>query len=559
MEASVGVSRSNVSLIHEVFEEQVCQYPDAVAVAYRGQSLTYRELSVRSTQLARYLRRAGAGPESRIAICIERSLEMTIGLLGILKAGAAYVPLDPSYPAERLRYMLEDCKPVALLTQDHLQSVLPAGDILQIALDTDWSAIERQSNGRSDELPITLMPDNLAYVIYTSGSTGIPKGVMIDHGNVTCFLKAVRAWFHFEPGCSWALFHSFAFDVSVMEMWGALLSGGRLIVVSYATSRFPRDLYTLLLQEEVEVLCQTPSAFRRLVAAQSTCPGTPSLKSILLAGEALQLNSLGPWYERNANRGVSIANMYGPTETTVYVTYQPLNATDEDPPGGSVIGIPLVNSQIFILDEHRESIPAGEVGEIYIGGLGVARGYLNRADLTAERFVPDQTGVPGRRMYSSGDLGRWQPQGKVEYRGRNDSQVKVRGFRIELGEIEHHLSAVDGVREGVVVAARDTSGELKLVAHVTVRDGAELTGPTVREALLRRLPVHMVPAECRILPQMPLNGSGKIDRKALSLMPAHATSAPAIFTASQRALEERASSSLPPHAGEASQSAVTTC
>lgn len=504
-------------LVHEMFELRMKEHPDAIAVSYKGRQLSYRELNERSQQLARYLIRRGARCESRVAICVERSLEMVIGLLGILKAGAAYVPLDPSYPIERLRYIIEDCQADLLLTQEHLRATLPPVDIPKIELDADLDLINYISGTDSDEATVKLNPKNLAYVIYTSGSTGAPKGVMVEHGNVTQFLAAVNEWFHFRPGDTWALFHSFAFDVSVMELWGALASGGKLIVVSYATTRFPRDLHALLSAEAVSVLCQTPSAFRRLIAAQASCFEPLSLRTILLAGEALQVRSLKPWYERETNREVFIANMYGPTETTVYVTYQPVHFADEDSPGGSVIGVPLKNSRISIFDSRSEPIQAGAAGEIHIGGTGVARGYLNRPDLTAERFIADPKGVEGARMYRSGDLGSWQPDGKIEYRGRNDSQVKVRGFRIELGEIEHHLAAIDGIREAIVKVSEDSPGEARLVAYLTENEGAGLTTPVIRRELLRRLPVHMVPTDFIILPQMPLNGSGKIDRKALPL------------------------------------------
>ena len=547
MEDSAGIYGSDAALlIHEMFEERVGRYPEAIAVTFKGRSLTYHELSARSNQLARYLLRQGVGPESRVAICIERSLEMVIGVLGILKAGAAYVPLDPSYPAERLGYMLADCKPAALLTQDHLRSALPPVTVPRISLDSDWSMVEESSKADSGEFYVPVTSRNLAYVIYTSGSTGMPKGVMVEHANVTRFLSAVGAWFQFEPGCVWGLFHSFAFDVSVMELWGSLLSGGRLVVVSYATSRFPGDLYTLLSNEAVAVLCQTPSAFRRLIAAQATSSGPLSLKAVLLAGEALQLGSLVPWFEREPNRWARVVNLYGPTETTVYVTYHAVKPSDKELPGGSVIGVPLANSRISIFDEQRKEVSLGTVGEIYIGGLGVARGYFNRPELTAERFIADPTGIQGLRIYRSGDLGRWREDGTVEYRGRNDSQVKVRGFRIELGEIEHHLSEIVGVREGVVLALQDASGDAKLIAYVTQNEGSELTAQSLRGELLRRLPIYMVPSDYQILLQMPMNGSGKTDRKALSQMASTQTnSGPTALTLAQRAPDEKDPLSAP--------------
>ena len=512
MEDSAAPFDSSAELIHELFEQRAQSCPDAIAVSYKGQQLTYRELDARSSQLADYLRKQGTLPDDRIAICVERSLEMVIGLLGALKAGAAYVPLDSSYPAERLRYMIEDCDPVLLLTQGHLRAALPDTGVPILALDADWSAVEKL---QKVDGPVQMTPANLAYVIYTSGSTGVPKGVMVEHRHVTQFLTAFHEWFDVGPTTVWAQFHSFSFDVSVVELWGALLSGARLVMISYATSRFPTDLYTLLANEAVSVLCQTPSAFRRLIAAQADSDHALSLEAVILAGEALQLRALSPWYEREENHRTQIVNMYGPTEATVYATYQPVRSTDQDPHGGSVIGVALSNSRIAILDENREPVPTGSVGEIYIGGAGVARGYLNRPDLTAERFVADPTGPQGARMYRSGDLGLWRADGTVEYRGRNDSQVKVRGFRIELGEVESHLASLKGVHEAVAVVRLDSAGEARLVAYLTASAGAKLAAAELRGELLRRLPVHMVPTDFVILQQFPLNSSGKIDRKTL--------------------------------------------
>jgi amino acid adenylation domain-containing protein len=508
----------SAALIHELFEHRAGMCPDAIAVSCKGRQLTYRQLDVRSSQLASYLRKHGARPDDRIAICLDRSPEMVIGLLGILKAGAAYVPLDSSYPAERLRYMIEDCNPVLLLTQGQLRGALPRVGIPILALDVDWGTVESVAREESDQGPVQMSPANLAYVIYTSGSTGVPKGVMVEHRNVTRFLTAFQEWFPMKPAGVWAQFHSFSFDVSVVELWGALLSGARLVMVSYATSRFPRDLHGLLSNEAVSILCQTPSAFRRLIAARADRDPPLSLDAVILAGEALQLRSLIPWYAREENHRARIVNMYGPTETTVYATYQAVRSSDQDPQGGgSMIGAALSNSRILILDETGEPVPPGVVGEIYIGGTGVARGYLNRPDLTAARFVADPMGPEGARMYRSGDLGLWRADGSVEYRGRNDSQVKVRGFRVELGEVESHLAALEGVHEAVALVQEDSAGEGRLVAYLTANPGAKLIPSELRGNLLRRLPVHMVPTDFVILQQFPLNSSGKIDRKALAV------------------------------------------
>ncbi len=516
MEDLIRLGEAETCLIHQVFEKQARMSPDAIAASYKGQRLTYGELSERSDQLARHLRRLGAGPEHLVAICVERSLEMIVGLVGILKSGAAYVPLDSSYPTERLRYMLEDCKPTIVLTQGHLRKALPTAGNLTIALDSDWNAIVGASEDECEDAGIPVTSRNLAYVIYTSGSTGAPKGVMVEHGNVTGFLAAADEWFQFEPGKVWTLFHSFSFDFSVLELWGALLSGAHLVIVPYATSRFPRDVHALLANEKVQMLNQTPSAFLQLAAVHFESPDALSLETIILGGEALQVSALRPWYETEGNEIARITNMYGPTETTVFVTYHPVLRSDTDPHGGSVIGTALRNSRIGILEDDRRPAIVGQLGEINIGGVGVARGYLRRPDLTAQKFVADPADSGGGRLYRSGDLGLLRADGMLEYRGRNDSQVKVRGFRIELGDIESHLTAVEGVREGVVVVQSNASGEGRLVAYLTVLDGVPITPSTLRAALLRRLPVHMVPTDFVILTHLPLNANGKIDRKALS-------------------------------------------
>lgn len=524
MVGSLRVGAAGTQLIHEIFEKQARLYPDAIAASYKGQRLTYRELSERSDQLARHLRSLGAGPERLVAICVERSLEMMVGLVGILKAGAAYVPLDPSYPTERLRYMLEDCKPALLLTQGHLSNALPAASIPTIALDSDWNAIAGTTDDEGNRGGSPVTPRNLAYVIYTSGSTGTPKGVMVEHGNVTGFLAAADEWFQFHPRQVWTLFHSFSFDFSVLELWGSLLSGAHLLIVPYATSRFPRDVHALLSNERVQVLNQTPSAFRQLISAHADSSDVLSLETIILGGEALQVSPLKPWFESQSSQIARITNMYGPTETTVFVTRHPVLPTDSDPHGGSVIGAALRNSKISILEENREPTATGQLGEINIGGAGVARGYLHRPDMTAQRFVADPTGLHGGRLYRSGDLGLWRTDGAIEYRGRNDSQVKVRGFRIELGDIESHLTAVEGVREGVVLVQGNASGEARLVAYLTLVEGSSITPLTLRSTLLRRLPVHMIPTDFLILSHLPLSANGKIDRKALSMASATSTS-----------------------------------
>ena len=504
-------------LIHVSFEEQARTYGDSIAVSFKDRVLTYGSLNRRANQLAWYLREGGVGPDRPVAICFNRGLEMMIGLLAILKAGGAYVPMDPSYPRERLRYVLRDCNPLVLLTDRELGNKLKCCGIATIAIDAHWDDIGLRSEYDVPASVVGVRPENLAYIIYTSGSTGIPKGVMVEHRNVTRFLAMIDRQCDIEAGSRWASCHSYAFDFSVLEIWGALLSGACLVVVSYATSRFPKDLYALLLTENVAVLSQTPSAFRQLMTVPSRSRALLALRAVILGGEALRVKTLEPWFERDESRVADVINMYGPTETTVFVTCAAVKRHHVDPHGGSVIGTPFPHSRIYILDECREPVALGVVGEIHIGGTGVARGYLRRPELTAERFLADPFAPgEGSRMYCSGDLGRWRADGTLEYLGRNDSQVKVRGFRIELGDVESHLTACRGVKDAVVVVSPDQQAEARLVAYLTLEDGTHISGSEVRALLAQRLPIHMVPGEYVILPSLPLSANGKVDRNALA-------------------------------------------
>ncbi|WP_460760205.1 amino acid adenylation domain-containing protein, partial [Lysobacter fragariae] len=360
-----------------------------------------------------------------------------------------------------------------------------------------------------------LAAHHLAYIIYTSGSTGAPKGVMIEHRNVTRLFAATDAWFHFDANDVWTLFHSFAFDFSVWEIWGALLYGGRLVVVPHATSRAPDDFYRLLCEQKVTILNQTPSAFSQLIAAQSSSDQLHSLRRVIFGGEALEMHSLASWYARNDGNQPLLINMYGITETTVHVTYRPIDPADvERHKGRSPIGARIPDLALYILDEHRQPVPIGAAGELYVGGAGVARGYLNRAELTAERFIANPFAA-NERLYKTGDLARWRADGDIEYLGRNDFQVKIRGFRIELGEIEARLAAHPDVREAAVLAREDRPGDKRLVAYVTPQDGVALDLESLRAHLRGTLPEYMVPAAYVTLPVFPLTPNGKLDRKAL--------------------------------------------
>ena len=467
---------------------------------FNNQRLTYRQLNERANQVAHRLLAQGVRADDRVAICVERGPEMIIGLLGILKAGAGYVPIDPAYPLERIAYTLADSEPLAVLVQANTRHLV--GDLAQIDLNS--------LRGESIVNPrIQLSPANLAYVIYTSGSTGLPKGVMIEHRQVARLFTATQHWFGFNRNDVWALFHSFAFDFSVWEIWGALMHGGQLLIVPQLVSRSPDECYALICDAGVSILNQTPSAFRQLIAAQSS--QSHSLRQVIFGGEALEPGMLKPWYARAINGGTQLVNMYGITETTVHVTYRALEAADAQLVGVSPIGVRIPDLQLYVLDERREPLPMGVVGELYVGGAGVARGYLNRDALNAERFLADP--ATGLRMYKTGDLGRLLADGSVEYLGRNDDQVKIRGFRIELGEIEARLATADGVRDAVVIAREDQPGDKRLVAYVIAE--RELGAAELRDHLLLSLAEYMVPSAFVLLDTFPLTTNGKLDRKAL--------------------------------------------
>ncbi|MFJ2387383.1 amino acid adenylation domain-containing protein [Pseudomonas koreensis] len=499
-------------LIHQQFEAHALARPDAIALIFDEQTLSYGELNRRANQLAHLLLARGIRPDQRVAICVERGLQMIIGLLGVLKAGAGYVPIDPAYPLERIAYTLQDSAPVAVLTQTNTLDRVGGLNVPDIDLDS----LQLQNESSSNPDIAQLRPNHLAYVIYTSGSTGLPKGVMVEHRNVARLFSAIHDGFNFNPQDVWALFHSFAFDFSVWEIWGALAFGGQLLLVPQAVSRSPDDCYALLCRSGVTVLNQTPSAFRQLIAAQGRSPLQHSLREVIFGGEALEPGLLKPWYARVGNAGTRLVNMYGITETTVHVTYRPLAAADAQLVGRSPIGVSIPDLQLYVLDAQREPVPVGVIGELYVGGAGVARGYLNREALTAERFIADPfSGRAEARLYKTGDLARRTADGSLEYLGRNDDQVKIRGFRIELGEIEARLAACAGVREAVVIAREDSPGDQRLVAYWLAAQGAEPSAAQLRDELLLSLAEYMVPSAFVRLDALPLTTNGKLDRKAL--------------------------------------------
>ena len=512
---AVGVAAANDACIHALFQAQVARAPHAVALTWEGRDIGYAELNRRANRLAHHLIALGVRPDDRVAICVERGLEMVVAVLAVLKAGGAYVPLDPVYPPERIAYMLADSAPVAVLTDAAARIALgTAADTLRVLdLEADAGRWHACSEADPDIEAIGLHPRHLAYIIYTSGSTGMPKGVMIEHANVVRLFDRTSQWFDFGADDVWTLFHSFAFDFSVWEIWGALLHGGRLVVVPYATSRSPGDFYQLLCEQRVTVLNQTPSAFNQLIAAQATSGNAHCLRHVVFGGEALELRSLAPWYQRNAADAPKLANMYGITETTVHVTYHALHPEDlQHYRGRSPIGARIPDLRTYILDPRGRPAPIGATGELYVGGAGVARGYLNRQELTRERFIADPF-VEGGRLYRTGDLGRWRSDGTIEYLGRNDFQVKIRGFRIELGEIEARLAQYPGMQEVAVLAREDRPGDKRLVAYFSAATDVGLDD--LRRHLGETLPAYMVPAAYVSMQRMPLTANGKLDRKAL--------------------------------------------
>ncbi|HTU35030.1 MAG TPA: amino acid adenylation domain-containing protein [Candidatus Acidoferrum sp.] len=502
------------STIHSRFEEQAARLADSVAVRLGEQQLTYRQLNERANQLARTLREKGVRPDSLVAVCFERSINMIVALLAVLKAGGAYVPIDSSYPKARLEMMFDDASPSVVLTEASLAANLSSGVREVICVDRDWPKIESESCANLE--PVAT-PANLAYMIYTSGSTGRPKGVTVTHANFVRLLSATRRWFEFSEADVWSLFHTYSFDVSVWEMWGCLLTGGRLVIVPYWVSRSPQEFHTLLSTERVTVLCQTPVAFYQLIETEKA-GATPlaTLRYVILAGEALNFGRLKPWLDCHGDATPQIVNMYGPTEATVYSTFRRLTAADIYHETRSLIGVPVTDANIYILDAKKRPVPPGVAGELYIAGGGVARGYLNQPALTSERFVPDPfVTETGARMYRSGDLARFLPTGDVDFLGRLDDQVKIHGFRIELGEIEAVLAQHRKIAETAVMARNDAGEDKKLVAYFVSRSGEKIAGSELREFLQTRLPAHMLPYAYLQMDAMPLNRSGKVDRAKL--------------------------------------------
>ncbi len=502
--------------IHQLFEAQAQRTPDAIAVVFEHEQLTYGELNRRTNQLAHYLRALGVGPEVLVAVCLERSLEMVIGLLGILKAGGAYVPLDPAYPKERLSFMLKDAQAPVLLTQKRLVAGLPECEARVICLDSGWEAIASESG----ENPISsTTPENLAYVIYTSGSTGQPKGVLVSHGSIADYCRSAQRYFELDASDGVLQFASLSFDVSLEEILPTLMVGAKLVVMGTDMWQ-PAEFHQKISEFGLTVLT-FPTAYWQELARQWA--GVPELvpsiqpRLFIVGGDTMLPDGLDLW-QRTPVNAVRLLNVYGPTETTITATafeFSPglcENRTFQKIP----IGRPLANREIYILDNYGNPVPVGVPGELHIGGVSLARGYLNRPELTAEKFVPNPfSEEPGARLYKTGDLARYLPDGNIEFLGRVDHQVKIRGFRIELGEIEAALDQHPAVREAVVLAPQDAPGERRLVAYVVAEQESRPTANDLRSFLKEKLPEHMVPALFVLLDALPLIPNGKVDRRAL--------------------------------------------
>ncbi|MFG2633928.1 non-ribosomal peptide synthase/polyketide synthase [Streptomyces sp. NPDC048362] len=509
----------------DLFTAQAARTPAAEAVCCGDERLDYATLNARANRLAHRLAELGAGPERFVALALPRSCDQVVAVLAVLKTGAAYLPIDPALPAERVTALLADAAPVALVTTAPTAARVTGTAVPLLALDDAGvrADLERRPDTDPGDPARRPLPESPAYAIYTSGSTGRPKGVVVPHAGVVRLFTRTRQWFGFGAGDVWTLFHSYAFDFSVWELWGALLHGGRLVVVPDDIARSPEDFLRLLADEQVTVLNQTPSAFYPLARADAELADVRArlaLRTVIFGGEALDVSRLADWYGRHLDTAPRLVNMYGITETTVHVTYAPLDRATARTDTASPIGTGIPDLRVHVLDESLHPVPPGAVGELYVAGEGVARGYLGRPGLTATRFLADPFGRPGTRMYRTGDRARRRPDGTLEYLGRADQQVKIRGYRIEPGEIEAALHTHPGVGAATVGVYENTAGTRRLVAHVVgTGSGDRATAPPtaaeLRSHLERSLPAHMVPAAYVPMTALPLTVNGKLDRRAL--------------------------------------------
>ncbi|MGE7888619.1 amino acid adenylation domain-containing protein [Bacillus cereus] len=498
----------NNQCIHNIFEEQVNMFPCHTAVIYEGDSLTYKELDQQSNQIANYLIRRGVQKNSYVGICLERSLDMIVGILGVLKSGAAYVPIDPKQPKERQSFIINDVNMSFVLTQQKLFNNF-SDDIQVVALDRDIEKIQQEKNSSPD---VKVTAQDPAYVIYTSGSTGKPKGVIIPHKNVSRLFSSTSHWFKFDEKDVWTNYHSFAFDFSVWEIWGALLHGGKLIVVPYWISRSPKDFIDLMIKEKVTVLNQTPSAFKNLMSVLlDNNYYELDLRYIVFGGEALDFHDLRVWFSRYGDEKPKLINMYGITETTVHVTYFPITEEITLHSKGSIIGVPIPDLQVYVLDKFLQPVPYGVPGELYIGGEGVAEGYLNRPELTNERFI-DNPFKPNGRLYKSGDIVKLQNDGNLVYIGRIDNQVKLNGYRIELGEIQKNIKGYDEIKDALILVHDDQTHQA-LVAYIVADYQIDID--LLKEHMASQLPEYMLPQLIMQVDEFKLTNNGKVNVEEL--------------------------------------------
>ena len=496
--------------LHELFQDQAARSPEAVAVEFEGGSLTYRELARNAGRLARYLQGLGVRPGVLVGLCVPRSLEMAVGLLGVLEAGGAYVPLDPTYPADRLTWMLADSGARVLLTVETLRDALPAFSGRIVRLDADRERIFSPDAGPEIPEGPGATPEDLAYVMYTSGSTGRPKGVMIPHRGLVNYLSWCLRAYDVAEGSGAPVQSSLSFDLTVTGLYAPLLCGRR---VRLLPEGFTEELGRVLREEGgFSLVKMTPARLDLLTQQLQDHDVSGCARALVIGGEPLRAESLGLWRDRSPQ--TAVFNEYGPTETVVGCCVY--RVRHDDPRTGSIpIGRPIANTRLYVLDPHGEPVPIGIAGELYIGGDGVATGYWNQPDRTAERFVPDPFGSAGGRLYKTGDRARYRADGNLEFLGRADDQVKIRGFRVELGEVEAALRGHPSVRDAAAAVVEDAARDRRLVGYVVPQDGPAWSAEAVRKHLLARLPEFMVPAALVPIPAIPLTKNGKVDRKAL--------------------------------------------
>ena len=519
--------------IHKLFEQQAERSPDAMALMYEGQSLTYRQLNERANQLAHYLQSREVKPETRVGLFMERSLEMVVGMLAIIKAGGAYVPLDASWPLERVASILKDAGATILLTQRHLLTTIPAGDMTLLSLDDGWETFEQESK-ENPSSPV--IPENAIYVIYTSGSTGAPKGVVVEHQQMLNYVHAIRERLELPSVVNFALVSTLAADLGYTVLYPSLCTGGCLHIISAQLTADSRAFSDYFKQHSIDCLKITPSHLASLLKVVDE-QIVISCRHLILGGETCHWTLVETIRELMPNS--QIHNHYGPTETTVGVSTYPTQEGSKVASSTVPLGKPLANEEIYILDKQLQPVPVGLAGELYIGGKGLSRGYLNRAEFTAERFIPNPHGAAqGGRLYRTGDKARYLPDGNIEFLGRFDHQVKVRGYRIELGEIEVLLAAHPDVAEAVVVARDETVGGKQLVAYVTADRGAAIDIGQLRGYLRGHLPEYMVPAAFVVIDAIPLTSNGKVDRRALPAPPQRYETASAVYEAPRTDIEK---------------------